>query len=84
MFFLISGHPHCSTKLRATALASYKLMARATALDHPEAIAPASTLDHSPALANFGFSPTWFKNTVKSISPWPAPFRSVHTIFFPV
>jgi hypothetical protein len=75
MFFLISGHPHCPTKLRATALAAYKLMARATALDHPEAIAPAPVLDHSSALANFKFSPNSVSAAMKNSLQRPARFR---------
>jgi hypothetical protein len=56
----LSGHPHYLTKLRATALASYKLKAGAAALHHRETRAPNPTLNRSPELTNFEFFPNQF------------------------
>jgi hypothetical protein len=69
---LLSGHPHCPTKLRATALADYKLKAGATALCYREALAPAPTLNRSPELWNFKLPPNLSPPPRRTAPPWLA------------
>jgi hypothetical protein len=77
---LLSGRHRAIPDSPATAPRAYKLSTPSAPLGNYATSEATRTSNHSLELANFLFPPIRFFAIVKTTSPWPAQFQSVHPL----
>jgi hypothetical protein len=80
----LSGRHHANSKSRATVPQSYKLSTPSAPLCNYAPNTPTRASNYSPESLNLKLSPIRSRALRCVSSPWPACYRSVHALCFPV